>query len=94
MCVCESIRAFNFYFNSQEGLFSFSMQNELFYIIVWTAPLPIKRVSGLFVRIVTHITAIPVLYANSVDPDRTPCSATLDLGLHRLQSSYLWDARL
>ena len=30
----------------------------------------------------------------SVDPDRTPCSGTPDLGLQCLSSSLLWDARL
>ena len=34
------------------------------------------------------------LLANSEDPDRTPCSAASDLGLHCLPMSQKWDARL
>ena len=34
------------------------------------------------------------LFANSGDPDQTPRSAASDLGLHCLQMSPLWDARL
>ena len=36
---------------------------------------------------------IPVLYANSVDPDQTPHSVVSDLGLLSLQMFDLWDAR-
>ena len=36
---------------------------------------------------------MPVINANSVDPDQTPRSAASDLGLHRLLMSHLWDAR-
>ena len=36
---------------------------------------------------------IPVLNANRVDPDQTPHSAALDLGLRYLQMSLLWEAR-
>ena len=38
---------------------------------------------------------MPVLNANSVDPDQTPLSAASDLGLHCLPMSHLlvWDAR-
>ena len=34
------------------------------------------------------------LNANSVEPDQMPCSVASDLGLHCLQMSLLWDARL
>ena len=34
---------------------------------------------------------IPVLKANSVDPDQTPRSAASDLGLHCLQRLHSWD---
>ena len=37
---------------------------------------------------------IPVLNANSLDPDQTPQIAASDLGLHCLQMSLLRDARL
>ena len=30
------------------------------------------------------------LFADSEDPDQTPCSAASDLGLHCLQSTLLW----
>ena len=38
---------------------------------------------------------MPVVNANSVDPDQMPCSAAADLGLHCLPMShlYLWDIR-
>ena len=36
---------------------------------------------------------IPVLNANSVDPDQTPRSAVSDLDLHCLQRCHSWDAR-
>ena len=36
---------------------------------------------------------MPVINANSVDPDQTPRSAASDLGLHCLPMSNLWDAR-
>ena len=36
---------------------------------------------------------MPVINANSVDPDQTPRSAASDLGLHCLPVSHLWDVR-
>ena len=36
---------------------------------------------------------MPVIYANSVDPDQTQQNAMSDLGLHFLPMSHLWDAR-
>ena len=53
---------------------------------------PIEVVSGYFLLLQYYIE-IPVLNANSVDPDQTPHSATSDLGLHCLPMSLLWDAR-
>ena len=35
---------------------------------------------------------MPVVNANSVDPDRTPRSVASDLSLHCLPMFYLWDA--
>ena len=37
---------------------------------------------------------MPVVNANSVDPDQMLRSAASDLGLHCLPKSYLWDTRL
>ena len=36
----------------------------------------------------------PVLHANSVDLDQTPCSVASDLYLHRFSMSLKWDARI
>ena len=44
--------------------------------------------------VLSFITEIPVLNANSVDPDRTPRSVASDLGLHCLPKSVLCDAGL
>ena len=57
-----------------------------------TGPFPVKGVSGKF--ILPWFTEIPVLNANSVDPDQTPRSVASDLGLHCFPVSILWDARL
>ena len=40
----------------------------------------------------SYSIAIPLLNANSEDPDQTPRSAATDLGLHCLPLSLLWDA--
>ena len=45
------------------------------------------------VLVLSFIIVIPVLNANSVDPDQTPRSVASDLGLHCLPMSLLWDAR-
>ena len=37
---------------------------------------------------------IPIINANSVEPDQMPHSAASDLGLHCLPVSHLWDARV
>ena len=62
-------------------------------LTLWPGPFPVKGVSGWFV-LLPCFTEIPVLYANSVDPDQTPRSAASDLGLHCLPMSLLWDTRL
>ena len=49
--------------------------------------------SGWFL-IITCLIEIPVLNANSVDPDQMPRSAASDLGPHCLSMSLLWDVRL
>ena len=49
--------------------------------------------SDLFLRL-SLVKEIPVLNANSADPDQMPNSVASDLGLHCLQWSHLWDARL
>ena len=36
---------------------------------------------------------MPVINANSVDPDQTPRSAASDLGLHCLPMSHVWNVR-
>ena len=54
-----------------------------------TGPFPIKGLSGKVI-ILLWFTEIPVLNANSVDPDQTPLSAVSDLGLYCLPISLLW----
>ena len=48
--------------------------------------------SGQFLLLPCFIE-MPVINANSVDPDQMPLSAASDLGLHCLPMSHLWDAR-
>ena len=48
--------------------------------------------SGQF-PLLPRFIEMPVINANSVDPDQTPRSAASDLGLHCLPMSHLWDAR-
>ena len=45
---------------------------------------------GLVVLLTCSIE-IPLLNANSVDPDQTPRSVESDLGLHCLPMSLIWD---
>ena len=47
----------------------------------WTGPFPVKGVCDQFLSF-PCCTEIPVLKANSVDPDQTPRIAASDLGLH------------
>ena len=62
-------------------------------LTLWTGQYPVKK--GFWsVLLLPWFTEIPVLNANSVDPDQTPRSAASDLGLHCLPMSRLWDARL
>ena len=51
-------------------------------IALWTGPFPVK-VSGSFLSY-SCFNEIPVLNANSVDPDQTPRSAASALRLHCL----------
>ena len=67
--------------------------NGLFYYNSLNRPISILRVVRLFLGELL-ILEIPVLNANSVDPDQMLHSAASDLGLHCLQRSHLWDARL
>ena len=50
---------------------------------IWTGPFPVKGMYGYFL-LFTWFTEIPVLYANSVDPDQTSRSVPSDLDLHCL----------
>ena len=56
-------------------------------LTIWTSALPIKGVSGQFLLLSCFI-AIPVLYANSVDPYQMPRSAASNLYLHCLSMSF------
>ena len=49
--------------------------------------------SVLLVLLLPCFIAIPILNANSVDPDQTPLPVASDLGLHYLQIFILWDSR-
>ena len=60
---------------------------------LWTGPFSIEGVSG-YPLLLPNFNEIPVLNANSVDPDQTPRSAASDLSLHCLQMSLVGDARL
>ena len=51
-----------------------------------------RFISILGVLLLPYFIVIPVLDANSVDPDQTPRSAASDQGLHCLSMSLLWDA--
>ena len=62
------------------------MPNGLFYLFLWAGLM--EDVFGLFLFLFT--VEIPILNANSVDPDQTPRSAASDLGLHCLPMSHLW----
>ena len=68
------------------------MPNELFYPSLWTGPFPIKGVSGLFLELLL-ILKIPVLNANSLDPDQTLRPAASDIDLHYLPMPLLGDDR-
>ena len=56
-----------------------------------------QSISGLrdvwSVLLLPSFSEMPVINANSVDPDQMPHSAASDLGLHCLPMSHLWDAR-
>ena len=69
------------------------MPSRLSYLSSLDEPISIIRNVWL-VFLSLFFIYIPVLNANSVDPDQTPRSAASDLGLHCLPMSHLWDARL
>ena len=59
---------------------------------LYTGPLLIEGVSGWFLFFLYFIE-LPVLNANSVNPDQASRSAASDLGLHCLPTPFLWDTR-
>ena len=67
------------------------MPNGLFYLN--SLDCSIFHIRGVWVSL-SCVVEISELSANSVYPDQTPRSAASDLGLHCLQMSLLWDARL
>ena len=76
-----------------EFLFHLFTRNRLFYLN--SSDWSISNIRGVWlVFIIIIFIEIPEFNANSVDPDQEPRSATSDLGLHCLQMSLLWDARL
>ena len=58
--------------------------------IIWKAPYPVEGVLAYF-SLPPCFIEIPVVNANSVDPDQMPYSAASDLGLHCFPMSVLWD---
>ena len=70
------------------------MLSRLFYFSSLDKSISIKRVAWLVFFITFCFIEMPVLNANSVDPDQMPHNAVSDLGLHYLPMSLLWDARL
>ena len=60
-------------------------------LTLWTGPLPIETVSGLFLLLLYFIE-FPVLNAKSVGPNQTPRFAASDLSLHCLLMPLLADA--
>ena len=57
-------------------------------ITLRTGPFQLKGVSGKFL-LLPWFTEIPVLNANSVDPEQKPRTAASDLGRHCLPMSLL-----
>ena len=68
------------------------MPSGLFYLSSLDQSISILR-GAWSVLIITLFIEIPVVNANSVDPDQTPRAAASDLGLHCLSMSHLWDSR-
>ena len=60
--------------------------------MLWIGSFTIKGVTG-YLLLLPCFTEIFVCNANSEDPDKTPCSAASDLGLHCFPMSFLWDGR-
>ena len=61
-------------------------------ITLWTSLFLVKGVSGKFL-LFPCFTEMPVLNANSIDPDETLLYTVPDLGPHCLPIFHLWDAR-
>ena len=61
-------------------------------INILDCPFPAEGVSGKAL-LLPYFIQIPVLNANSIDPDQTPRSAASDLDLHCFQITLLSDAR-
>ena len=57
---------------------------------LWTGPFPTEGASSYFILLPCS-TVIPVVNANSVDPDQMPSSAVSDPGPHCLPISILRD---
>ena len=64
----------------------------LFYLHFESVHFQFKRCLVKFLLYICFIE-IPVLHANTVDPDQRPRSMASDPGLHCLPISLLWDAR-
>ena len=69
------------------------MPNGFFYLHSLDRSISVRRDVWL-VFIFPCLIVSPVFNANSEDPDQMLCSATSDLGLHRLPMSLLWDTML
>ena len=55
----------------------------------------ISHIRGVWLSLLLpRFIEIPVIYANSEEPDQTPRFAASDLGLHCLQMPLLWGGRL
>ena len=65
---------------------------DLPFLFPWISRFPVSVVSALFLLLPFTIE-IPVLNANSVDPDPTPRIAGSNLDLRCWLMSILWDAR-
>ena len=65
------------------------MPNELLYHFLWTDPCLMEGVLVSDLFLLSFITEIPVLHANSVDPDQMPHSVASDLELLFAKSSFL-----
>ena len=74
-------------------LFNPFMPSELFYLNSLDRFLSCLRGVWSFFLLLPCFIEMPLVNANSIDPDQTPRSAASDLGLHCLPMSHLRDAR-